>query len=102
MMTSRNLWAIIHSGKFSTPLPPQKMCPYAHGDNIKTDGHDGLIERLVSTLQNKPVIRRRQQGGGIIMWAGTFCDKRIGPYKVNDGVKLTSQRYCEYLNETFF
>ena len=29
-------------------------------------------------------------------------DKLIGPYKVDDGVKLTSQSYCEFFDKTFF
>ena len=36
------------------------------------------------------------------MWAGIHSDKLIGPYKVDDGVKLTSQSYCEFLHKTFF
>ena len=41
-------------------------------------------------------------GGNIMMWAGISGDKLIGPYKVDDGVKLTSQSYCEFLDKTFF
>ena len=41
-------------------------------------------------------------GGSIMMWARIHSDKLIGPYKVDDGVKPTSQSYCEFLDKTFF
>ena len=37
-----------------------------------------------------------------MMWAGIHGDKLIGPYKVDDVVTLTSQRYCQFLDRTFF
>lgn len=49
-----------------------------------------------------PVIKRRQQDGGIMMWAEIYSDKLIGPYKVDDEIKLTSQNCCEFLDKTFF
>ena len=49
-----------------------------------------------------PVIKRRRQAGGIVIWAGIYSDKLIGPYKVHDVVKLTSQSYYEFLDKIFF
>ena len=40
------------------------------------------------------VIKRRQEDGSIMMWAKIYSDKPIGPFKVDDAVKLTSQIYC--------
>jgi transposase len=37
-----------------------------------------------------------------MMWAGICGDKLIGSYKVDDGVKLTSQTYCQFLDKIFF
>ncbi|CAB4029373.1 Hypothetical predicted protein [Paramuricea clavata] len=78
-------------------------------DNMKTDfsnvvftdesrvtlnGPDGWSKGWVLQDREAPITRRRQQGGGsIMMWAGNCGDKLIGPYKVDDEVKLTSQTY---------
>lgn len=39
---------------------------------------------------------------GIMMWAGIIGNKLIGLFNVDDGVKLTSQSYYEFLYKTFF
>lgn len=57
--------------------------------------------RLGLQDREAPITKRRQQGGGM-MWAGICGDKLIGPYKVDDGVKLTSETYCKFLDKTFF
>ena len=37
-----------------------------------------------------------------MIWAGIVGNKLIGSFKVDDGVKLTSETYCKFLNNTFF
>ena len=70
---------------------------------VTLDGPDGWSKGWVLQDREAPVSKRRQQGGGSIMiWAGIYGDKLIGPYKVDDGVKLTSQSYCQFLDKTFF
>ena len=39
----------------------------------------------------------RQQGGGVMLWAGIVKDELVGPFRVQEGVKLTSHTYCQFL-----
>ena len=43
-------------------------------------------------------LRRQQGGGGVMFWAGIIGDVLIGPVKVQEGVKLDSKRYCEFID----
>ncbi|CAI5667793.1 unnamed protein product [Oreochromis niloticus] len=53
--------------------------------------------------QRAPVrLRRQQGGGGVLVWAGIIKDELVGPFRVEDGVKLNSQSYCQFLEDTFF
>ena len=43
---------------------------------------------------NRPIRVRRQQGeGDIVFWAGIIGNKLVGPWKVPEGVKITSVAY---------
>ncbi|KAI5624251.1 tripartite motif-containing protein 16, partial [Silurus asotus] len=44
----------------------------------------------------------QQGGGGVLVWAGIIKDELVGPFRVEDGVKLNSQSYCQFLEDTFF
>ena len=69
---------------------------------VTLDGPDGWSKGWVLQDRKAPVSKRQQQGrGSIMIWAGIYGDKPIGPYKVDDGVKLTSQSYCQFLDKTF-
>ncbi|CAJ0939203.1 unnamed protein product [Ranitomeya imitator] len=46
--------------------------------------------------------RRQQFGGGVLVWAGIIKDKLVGPFRVEDGVNLNSQTYCQFLEDNFF
>ncbi|KAI5613485.1 bridging integrator 1b isoform 2 [Silurus asotus] len=35
-------------------------------------------------------------------WARGWIDELVGPFRVEDGVKLNSQSYCQFLEDTFF
>lgn len=37
-----------------------------------------------------------------MIWAGIVHDKVIGPIKVDEGVMLNNENYCELLVSTFF
>ena len=39
-------------------------------------------------------IRRQQGGGGVMLWAGIVGDELVGPFRIQEGVKLTSHTYC--------
>ena len=44
-------------------------------------------------------VRRQQGGGGVMFWAGIMGDTLLGPFRVPEGVKLTSQAYIQFLDE---
>ena len=46
-------------------------------------------------------LRRQQGGGGVMIWAGIIGDKLVGPYRIPQGVKVTSAAYCQFLQEVF-
>ena len=53
-------------------------------------------------LYSEPVRARRQQVGGRVMfWAAKVGDRKIGPFRVEDGVKINSESYCAFLNKHF-
>ena len=37
-----------------------------------------------------------------MFWAGIVKDRLIGPYKVDSSVKINSETYSKFLNDTFF
>lgn len=64
------------------------------------DGPDGWAK--VWSPKGDPMpyrIRRQQGGGGVMFWAGIVGDELLGPFRVPDSVKLTSQTYIQFLEE---
>ena len=45
-------------------------------------------------------LRRQQQGGGVVIWAGIIRDRLVGPIRVPEGVKVKSIAYCNLLKES--
>ena len=67
------------------------------------DGPDGWRKGWVIEGGQAPWVARRQQGGGGVMfWAGIVKDRLIGPYKVDSSVKMNSETYSQFLNDSFF
>ena len=70
---------------------------------VTLDGPDGWRRGWVLDGERPSEILRRQQGGGgIMIWAGIVNDRIIGPFKVDDGVKMNSANYTAFLNANFF
>uniref|UniRef100_A0AAY4C701 Oxysterol-binding protein n=1 Tax=Denticeps clupeoides TaxID=299321 RepID=A0AAY4C701_9TELE len=70
---------------------------------VSIDGPDGWARGWIGKGQRAPVrLRRQQGGGGVLVWAGIIKDDLVGPFRVEDGVKLNSQTYCQFLEDTFF
>ncbi|KAJ1120314.1 hypothetical protein NDU88_008488 [Pleurodeles waltl] len=70
---------------------------------VSLDGPDGWARGWIGKGQRAPVpLRRQQGGGGVLVWAGIIKDELVGPFRVEDGVKLNSQSYCQFLEDTFF
>ena len=63
------------------------------------DGPDGWSKGWVFGDDPSQMRLRRQQGGGGVMFlAGIIGDVLIGPVNVQEGVKLDSKRYCEFID----
>ncbi|XP_070404420.1 transposable element Tc3 transposase [Nothobranchius furzeri] len=70
---------------------------------VSLDGPDGWARGWIGKGQGAPVrLRRQQDGGGVLVWAGIIKDELVGPFQVEDGVELNSQSYCQFLEDTFF
>ena len=57
------------------------------------DGPDGWSKVWVPKCQ--------QGGGGIIIWAGVVDSELVGPFRIPEGVKMTSATYVEFLKRMF-
>ena len=58
------------------------------------DGPDGFSRGWLADGSVRPSRSRRQQGGGGVMfWAGIVGSTIVGPFIVEEGVKLNSQNY---------
>ena len=64
------------------------------------DGPDGWAQGWVSSDHTPPIRMARQQGGGGVMfWAAIIDDKLIGPFRVEDGVKINANTYSAFLDK---
>lgn len=65
------------------------------------DGPDGWSRGWICNERSTPFRLKRQQGGGGIMtWAGIIDGELVGPFRVEDGVKIDSASYCGFLSHT--
>ena len=46
-------------------------------------------------------LRRQQGGGGVMFWAGIMGRELVGPFRVPEGVKITSVKNVEFLTDHF-
>ncbi len=46
-------------------------------------------------------LRRQQGGGGVMFWAGIMGRELVDPFRVPEGVKMTSAKYIEFLTDHF-
>jgi transposase len=64
------------------------------------DGPDGWSKIWVPEGAPLPQrLRRQQGGGGVMFWAGIVGKELVGPFRVPDGVKLTSATYTDFLQQ---
>ena len=67
------------------------------------DGPDGFSRGWISHgFETSFRLRRQQGGGGVTFWAGICKDTLIGPFMVEEGVKMNSEAYCDFLKQNFF
>ena len=66
------------------------------------DGCDGWARGWLLHGTSSPVrLRRQQGGGGVMFWAGLHGNNLIGPFKIEQGVKLDSRAYQKLLEDRF-
>ena len=66
------------------------------------DGPDGWSKGWLREGVPLPTrIRRQQGGGGVMFWAGIVGETLVGPFKVPEGVKITSDAYINFLTKNF-
>ena len=64
------------------------------------DGPDGFCRGWLRHGQQTTVrLRRQQGGGGVLFWAAIYKSHLVGPFRVNDGVKMDSTYYCQLLKD---
>ena len=64
---------------------------FTNEPRISLDGSDGWARGWVGEGgQGKTFIKRQQEGGGIMIWAGIIGNRVIRPFKVDEGVEINS------------
>jgi hypothetical protein len=65
------------------------------------DGPDGWAKGCISNGDNCPNrMRLRQGGGGVMIWGGIIGNAIIGPFRVPEGLKLSTSTYCPFLKNS--
>ncbi|XP_067257989.1 uncharacterized protein [Chanodichthys erythropterus] len=86
-----------------TGVPKSTRCAILRDMAKVRKAENGWARGWIGKGQRAPVrLRRQQGGGGVLVWAGIIKDELVGPFRVEDGVKLNSQSYCQFLEDTFF
>lgn len=65
---------------------------------------DQMNGPVVGSITDRvPLQLRPQQGGGVVLvWAGIIKHELVGPFRDENGLKINSQTYCQFLEDTFF
>ena len=74
-----------------------KFVLFTDESRASLDGPDGWAKGWVFNSDNCPNRMRRQQGGGVVMiWGGIIGNAIIGPFRVPEGLKLSSATYWQF------
>lgn len=61
------------------------------------DGPDGWTRGWIINGHRPPLrLGHQQGGGGVLVWAGVITDELVGPFRVEGGLKINSQIYCQF------
>ena len=67
------------------------------------DGPDGCTKGWISSNLDVPVTKKSKQGDGtVIIRAGILNQTIIGPFKLNEGIKLYNVKYCNFMDKTLY
>ena len=78
-----------------------KFVLFTDESRASLDGPDGWAKGWVFNGDNCPNRMRRQQGGGgVMIWGGIIGNAIIGPFRVPEGLKLSSATYCPFLKNS--
>jgi hypothetical protein len=78
-----------------------KFVLFTDESRASLDGPDGWAKGWVFNGDNCPNrIRRQQGGGGVKIWGGVIENAIIGPFRVPEGLKLSSATYCPFLKNS--
>ncbi|KAF4684661.1 hypothetical protein FOZ60_007429 [Perkinsus olseni] len=61
----------------------------------------GQLGWILHGTSPPPRMKRQQKGGGVMFWAGIIDDIVVGPFRVENGVKMDSKAYTELLSKNF-
>ena len=61
------------------------------------DGPDGWAKGWLIKGNSLRLRFRRQQGGGVMIWAGIIGSEIVGPFLVPDCVKMNFVNYCKFM-----
>jgi hypothetical protein len=78
-----------------------KFVLFTDESRASLDGPDGWTKGCVFNGDNCPNRMRRQQGGdGVMIWGGIIGNAIISPFRVPEGLKLSSATYCQFLKNS--
>jgi hypothetical protein len=78
-----------------------KFVLFTDESRASLDGPDGWAKGWVFNDDKCPNRMRRQQGGGRVMICGRIIGNAIiGPFRIPEGLKLSSATYCPFLKNS--
>ena len=70
---------------------------------VTFDGADGWAKGRILSNSDVPVVKKRQQrGGSVMIWDGIVDQTIIGPFKIDEEVKLNSANDHDFIDKAFF
>ena len=73
---------------------------FTHECDVTLDVCDRLRRRwLWKDIPRPHQIRRQQRVGSVMFWDATVGNELVGPFRVSDGVKITSKQFIDILKE---
>ena len=69
---------------------------------VTLDGPDGWARGwMLKGREPLTRVKRQNNGGGLMIWAGIVGSTLIGPFRIPQGVKINRLVYCQLLEDNF-